>query len=57
VQPPPDQPANVEPLFAIAVSVTDAPLLNDALHVVPQLIPEGLLVTVPKPVPLNCTVS
>lgn len=53
----PDQPANVEPVPAVAVSVTDVPMPKLALHVVPQLIPEGLLVTVPVPVPTLCTVS
>ena len=53
----PDQLANVEPVLGVAVSVTDAPLAMLALHVVPQLIPEGLLVTVPVPVPALCTVS
>ena len=52
-----DQPANVEPAPGVAVSVTDVPLANVALHVVPQLMPEGLLVTVPAPVPALCNVS
>jgi hypothetical protein len=47
----PDQPANVEPAFGTAVSVTMVPLVKLALHVAPQLIPAGLLVTVPAPVP------
>ena len=54
---PPDQPANVDPVPAVSVSVTDVPVAMLALHVVPQLIPEGLLVTVPVPVPASCTVS
>jgi hypothetical protein len=53
----PDHPANVEPAFAAAVSVTAVPLLKLALQVDPQLIPAGLLVTVPAPVPALCTVS
>jgi hypothetical protein len=53
----PDHPANVEPEFGVAVSVTVVPLAKLALHVWPQLIPEGLLVVVPDPVPLFCTVS
>jgi hypothetical protein len=47
----PDQPANVEPAFAAAVRVTMVPLLKLALHVAPQLIPPGLLVIIPPPVP------
>jgi hypothetical protein len=53
----PDQPANLEPVLGLAVSVTEAPLAKVAPHVVPQLIPEGLLVTIPFPVPVLCTVS
>ena len=53
----PDQPANVEPEVAAAVSVTCVPLAKLALQVAPQLIPEGLLVTVPAPVPASATVS
>jgi hypothetical protein len=33
----------------VAVRVTAAPAANDAVHAVPQLTPEGLLVTVPLP--------
>ena len=47
----PDQPANVEPGLAVAVSVTAVPLGRSAVQVVVQLTPEGLLVTVPDPVP------
>lgn len=53
----PDQPANVEVVFEAAVSVTMVPLVKLALHVVPQLIPAGLLVIVPPPVPALWTVS
>jgi hypothetical protein len=53
----PDQRANVEPAPGVAVSVTSVPLANVALHVVPQLMPEGLLVTAPVPVPPLWTVS
>jgi hypothetical protein len=53
----PDQPTNVEPVLGVAVSVTNVPLAKPALHVVPQLMPEGLLVTAPEPVPVVCNVS
>ena len=53
----PDQPENMEPELGVAVSVTAVPLANVPPHVVPQLIPEGLLVTFPFPVPVLCTVS
>jgi hypothetical protein len=52
LQPVPLQPAKVEPEAGVAVSVTVVPLLNAAEQVLPQLIPAGLLVTVPFPVPL-----
>src|SRR6266702_3468005 len=51
LHPSPLQPANVEPLAATAASVTLVPELNGALHVLPQVIPAGLEVTVPLPVP------
>ena len=53
----PDQLVNVEPVLGVAVSVTGVPLVKLALHTVPQLIPEGLLVIVPVPVPALATVS
>jgi len=56
-QPPPLQPANVEPRTAEAVKVTCAPLAKFAEHAVGQLIPDGVLVTVPVPVPASVTVS
>ena len=52
----PDQPAKSELASGFAVSVTDVPLANFALQAEPQLIPEGLLVTVPPPVPAFWTV-
>ena len=52
----PDQPLKSEFAFGFAVSVTDVPLAKFALHAEPQLIPEGLLVTVPPPVPAFWTV-
>src|SRR5438093_11251646 len=56
LHPAPLQPLNTDPLAGVAVSVTDVPLANDALHVAPQLIPTGLLVTVPLPLPAFVTV-
>ena len=53
----PDQPANTEPEAGDSVNVTTVPCANDAEHVVPQLIPDGLDVTVPDPVPAGVTVS
>jgi hypothetical protein len=53
----PLHPANVEPVAAAAVSVTDAPLAKLALQVVPQLMPPVFDVTVPAPVPFLATVS
>jgi hypothetical protein len=53
----PDQLVKVEPDAAVAVSVTDVLLPKVALQVEPQLIPDGLLVTVPVPVPLRVTRS
>jgi hypothetical protein len=55
--PPPDQPANVDPPTAAAVSVTGVPGANDARHVAPHVIPAGALVTVPAPVPGVLTVT
>ena len=53
----PDQPPNWEFVPAVAVSVTEVPLANVALHVWPQFTPEGLLVTFPLPPPEFVTVS
>ena len=50
-QPQPDQPVKIEPVLAVAVSVTDVPGEYEAVHVVPQLMPVGELVTVPVPLP------
>lgn len=57
VQPPPLQPAKLEPLSAVAVRVTVAFWVKLAVQVDPQLIPAGLLKTVPDPVPFLETVS
>ncbi|HET7229072.1 MAG TPA: hypothetical protein VFJ16_03685 [Longimicrobium sp.] len=61
----PDHPANVlPPLAAVGVNVTSVPALNDAAQVplalpplMVQLIPPGLDVTVPLPVPPPVTVN
>jgi hypothetical protein len=52
----PPHPAKVEPDAAFSVSFT-VPPANFAEQIVPQLIPVGLLVTVPFPVPWSATVS
>jgi hypothetical protein len=52
----PDQPAKKAPLAGAAVSFTLVPELKDAEQVDGQLMPAGLLVTVPVEVPANCTV-
>jgi hypothetical protein len=57
VQAPPLHPAKVEPVAALAVSVTLVPPPKLALHVPGQLMPAGVLVTVPEPVPATLTVS
>jgi hypothetical protein len=57
LHPPPDHPANADPALGAAASVTDAPVAKLALQVEPQLIPAGVLVTVPVPLPALVTVS
>src|SRR5215213_8578159 len=52
----PAQPANSNPAEAAGVSVTIVPLAKPAEQVEPQLMPVGLLVTVPVPVPFLLTV-
>ena len=47
----PLHPANVEFAPGVAMSVTWVPVLNGAWQVDPQLIPEGLLIMVPVPLP------
>jgi hypothetical protein len=54
---PPDHPPNDALVAGAAVSVTTVPAGNVATQVVPQLIPEGLLVMLPPPVPEVVTVS
>lgn len=50
-QTPPNQLVKVEPVSGVTVRVTEVPSGNLASQVVPQLIPAGLEVMVPKPVP------
>lgn len=52
----PDQPAKNDPLAAVATNFTLVREANEAMHVGEQLIPAGVLVTVPLPVPANVTV-
>ena len=54
-QPLPDQPAKVEPEAAEAVSLTLVPEEKLLVQVEPQLMPDGLEVTVPLPVPALTT--
>ena len=51
----PLQPAKLEPLAGVAVRVTEVPLAKLAEHTAGQLIADGLLVTVPLPVPARLT--
>src|SRR5215831_3154383 len=57
LHPSPLHPVNVDPLAGVAAKVTLCPLGKAVLHVAGQLIPAGLLVTVPLPVPATLTVS
>jgi hypothetical protein len=52
----PLQPANTDPAAAALFSVTTLPEAKGAEQVAPQLIPAGLEVTVPVPVPVFATV-
>ena len=53
----PAQLAKVEFAAGVSVSVTEVPGVKLALQVGPQPIPEGVLATVPVPVPARFTVS
>ena len=44
-----DHPVWAYPTAGVGVSVMDVPEMNFALHVAPQLIPPGLLRTLPLP--------
>ena len=54
---PAPHPVNVDPAAGVAVNVITVPLAKPAEHVAPQLIPAGLLVTVPVPFPPGVIVS
>ena len=54
---PPDQPVKTEPAAGAAVSVTPVPTVNVAEQPVPQLIPAGVLLTVPLPVRVTVSVT
>ena len=47
----PLQPSKKDPGNGVAVRVTEAALLNPAEQIEPQLMPAGLLLTVPLPLP------
>ena len=56
---PPLQPSNTDPAAGVAVRVTVVPPANDAAHsllLALQLMPAGLLVTWPPPLPFSITV-
>ena len=53
----PLQPLKVEPDAGVAVMVTLVPWLKLDEHVLPQLMPAGVDVTVPEPAPVLVTVA
>src|SRR5262249_24384103 len=57
LHPSPLQPVKRDPLALLAIRVTLVPASKAALQVLPQLIPAGLEVTMPLPVPAFVTVS
>ena len=54
--PPPLQPLKIDPESGVAVSVTAVPLVKFVVQFAPHAMPEGVLVTVPLPVPTLVTV-
>jgi hypothetical protein len=52
----PPQPPKVEPAVALAVRVTLVPLAKLAVQIPGQVIPAGVLITVPVPLPETTTV-
>ena len=57
LHPPPLHPANVDPVAGFAASVTLVPASYVAVHVEPQSIPTGELITIPLPVQTSAAVS
>jgi hypothetical protein len=55
-QPPPDQPANLDPLAGSPVSLTWVPIANEWEQIEPQSIPSGLDTASPEPLPESVTV-
>src|SRR5207245_2717860 len=53
----PLQPLKIDPESGVAVSVTAVPLVKFVVQFVPHVIPAGVLVTVPPPLPPFVTVS
>lgn len=53
----PLQPLKLLPVDAMAVRITLVPLSKFTLQDEPQLMPDGLLATVPEPVPNEATIS
>ena len=49
----PFQPPKVDPELGVAVTLIAVPLAKLALQFAAQLIPEGVLVTLPVPAPTN----
>jgi hypothetical protein len=57
LQPPPLQPSNVAPAPGVAISCTLVPAGYVAVQSAPQLMPGGVDVTSPPPVPVVTTVK
>jgi hypothetical protein len=56
LQPPPDHPANVEPVAGDAVSTTEVPFVKSSEQSAPQVMPAGADTMVPLPLPAFATV-
>src|SRR5437764_15160563 len=57
VQPPPDQPANLDPVAGSPVSQTSVPIPNAWEQSEPQSMPIGLETMSPLPLPASATVK